>query len=164
MRIVSNIDEVQRKFNQAERAIQRANVATVKGAVRAGQRYARSIAPSASGALKEGIITKPVVRKGKVVSSALISKVPGDFPYQKWVNENIKTVNLPRRRTRYGTWPRASTRRKWEKIGLMRRWKYRETKHSGVPRYFDLTFERMKQMMPELALREMKTQLKIALT
>jgi len=161
--IVSNIKEVQRNFNRAQGAIMRANVKTVKGITKAGQRFARSIAPSATGDLKEGIIIRPVKRKGKVVSSALISKVNKRFPYQKWVNEDIKTVTLPIRRTRFGSWPRASTRksnpRKWT-----RKFTYRQTDHTGTPGYFNLTIKEMQKKILPVAKANLKTELKAVFT
>ena len=156
--------DIVQNFERAKAGIMRTSIKSVKGATLAGQRFARRIAPVATGALKAGIIRRPVMRKGKQVSSVLISKVDKPFPYQKWVNTNIKYVTLPTRRTRYGTWPTSSTRTKWARKGLMRRWRYAQTKHTGLPGYFNLTADYLSKVFPQMAVQKLKSELKIAFT
>jgi len=161
IKITSNIKEVQAKFRQAERGILKAQVKTVKGATLAGQRFARRIAPVDTGALRQGIIRRPVIRKGKVVSSALISTVNKSFPYQKWVNEDIHTVTLPTVKfQRIGKWPTA----RWLDAhqDKLKKWTYRSTSHPRGAGYFNLTAAYMSKIFPQFAVKELNTELKIA--
>ena len=150
-----------RKLQRVPRAIQRANVKSIKTVLKWGQRRARSLAPQATGDLKAGIIIRSIKRSGKVVSASLISKVRKSFPYQKWVNEDIKTVTLP---TVYyksiKKWPTGATRKR---LGIERKWRYRNTNHSGTPGYFRITFNEMKKKFPAIAMGNLKSELKAAL-
>lgn len=163
MKSVPSFSDIAGRLKRAEQGIRRANIKSVKGATLAGQRFARRIAPVKTGELKEGIIRKPIVRKGKTIGSALISKVNKPFPYQKWVNEDIKTVRLPttpqwshERRTRGG---RSYVYRKRPSAPRA----YRSTRHTGVPGYFNLTAIYLAKKFPQLALTELNRELKIAM-
>ena len=148
------------KLSRVPNAIRRSNVKTIKTMMKWGQRRARSLAPRDKGALKAGIIIRDVKQSGKVVSAVLISKVNKAFPYQKWVNEDIKTVTLPTVYYRsIKKWPKGENRGVWN----TRKWRYRNTKHTGTPGYFRIMTEEMKKKFPVEAVKNLKTELKIAL-
>lgn len=142
IRAEPSFGDIAGRLKRAEQGIRRANIKSVRGATLAGQRFARRIAPVKSGDLKAGITRKPITRKGKVTGSALISKVSKPFPYQKWVNEDIKTLKL---------------------FGRGRLRTYRSTRHTGVPGYFNLTAIYLAKKFPQLALTELNKELKIAM-
>lgn len=162
MQIVSNIPEVQAKFNKVIKQLPKANIKSVKGATLWGQRWARRMAPVYEGKLKAGIKRRQVQRKGKVVSSSLVSTVPKAFPYHFWVNEvkGFKRVRLARKRTRTGNWPSRSVRNRWPKI-YTKRLLYRQTRHTGVPGYFTKTFNLLAKKFPEITQKELTRTLKI---
>ncbi len=136
--IKSNADQVAMKFANAERMIMKTAVKSINGVTLAGERFAKRIAPVKDGELKKGIYRKPIIRKGKEVSKSLVSTVPGDFAYNKWVNVSpgFETV---KGRT------------------------YRSTRHTGVPGYFTLTAKYMSKIYAPMAMKELKKGLKIVM-
>ncbi|MBI2136559.1 hypothetical protein HYU06_05800 [Candidatus Woesearchaeota archaeon] len=124
IKITTNAADIAKRFQVAVAKLENAKVKTHRGAAAAGQRFARNIAPRKTGRLKQGIT---IIRYKN--STALISKAIGanNFPYNLWVNENIRTVRLN---------------------GRGRRRTYASTNKTGVPRYFDLTTQFLQTYFP----------------
>lgn len=121
--ITSNAKSVVAQFDRAIQNLGRAAVKSHRGAAWQGLLFARKIAPRKTGALRAGITVK---RNPK--STVLVSSVLKSFPYNKWVNMNIATVTLRGKKRSYPS-----------------------TRHTGMPRFFDLTVELMRQKFPRLA-------------
>ena len=156
-----NKAELAERLKTAKKNLDKANVRTINGATLAGMRFARRIAPRKTGSLIKNITRRSVVRKGKVVSGSLVSTVNKNFPYHLWVNEDIKRVRLPIRKTRFGKWPKSSTRIR-APLYWTRSFAYRETRHTGVPGYFRLTHEFLRKKFPEIYQNELKKSLKMS--
>jgi len=162
LRIETNADIVADKFGKAAKGIARANIKSMKGATLWGLRAARRMAPTKKGALKKGIRRKPIRRKGKIVSSSLVSTVPGSFPYHFWVDEvpGYKYARLAKKRLASGSWPTRAIRNRWPRI-YTKRMLYRQTKHSGVPGYFNKTALLLSKKFPLLTFKNLSKTLKI---
>jgi len=154
--------EYAERLRKAGNMLKKANIKTIKGATLWGQRYARRLAPHKSGALKRRIQRRPIKRKGNVVSSTLVSTVPKSFPYHFWVNETpgYKYARLARKRARSGAWPTKRLRARWPKH-YVKRFLYRQTKHTGIPGYFTKTSMALAKKFPQIAVKEMIRTLKI---
>ena len=156
LRVTSNAGDLAKRMHQSITQLDRTVIKSMNGVTLAGQRFARRIAPRATGALYRGIQRRPVMRQGKVFSSALVSTVNKPFPYQKWVNEDIKTVSLPIAK-HHGHWPLGKFRSEW----TTQKWRYRDTKHTGVPGYFNLTFRFLQKRFPVELQKGLKRTLKM---
>ena len=156
IRMSTDAKDLARRLHKATIELNGAIIKSVNGATFAGQRFARRIAPRATGALYGGIQRQPARKVGKVIVGAIVSKVNKPFPYQFWVNEDIKTVALPI--AKYGGhWPSGKYRNKL----TTREWRYRDTKHTGIPGYFDLTYELLKKRLPVEMQIELRKTLKM---
>lgn len=160
MKVTSNAGDLARRFDLAAKRLNQTNIKTIRGVTLAGQRFAREISPVKSGALYRGIERRAVHSRGNVVSGSIISSVPKSFPYQFWVNEDIKSVHLVKRMTRFGKFPTSKTRNSnlnyWTKLTA-----YRQTKHTGIPAYFDLTFKHLSEVLPVTMKAELIKTLKV---
>lgn len=79
-------------LNLADKKIQRVVAETLKREGIQGKKFAQAIAPRKSGALRAGIGFNATKRKLKIFS--VVGKA---FPYNLWVNQDIRTIK--------GNWP-----------------------------------------------------------
>lgn len=93
----------------------------------------RQMAPLKTGHLRGGI-----ARRGNQVT-VRASNPENGFPYIHWINATpgtgLRAIRLARRPTRYGTWPRRSTRDAnpgyWTQLRT-----YASTNHTGEPGFY----------------------------
>ena len=124
----SNAADLSRRFEEAERNILRAKVKTLRGALQAGARYARRLAPVKTGDLKSNIRVVPIKATKDMTYGSIVSDVNKSFPYHLWVNGNIKSIRIGNKRRTYAS-----------------------TRHTGIPGYMNWTFKYVKLIVPATA-------------
>ncbi len=151
---VTGAKEVAKKFERLQTKLPKNAIKAIRKSLVYGRRRAREMAPVKTGDLRAGIRFKVFPQKGFGVLMSTVSK---DFPYHFWVNEvpGYKYATLARRRTRSGKWPTRAIRNRWPRI-YTKRWLYRNTKHTGVPGYFNKTIKLMEKKYPATMRRAVK--------
>lgn len=105
---------------------------------KSAKRFAKSLAPVKTGALRRGISfqTTPTTLR-------IISAVPKAFPYNQWVNQSPGFISLgPYRKAnpRYNIQPGQTLVYGKEPA----HWKW-----TGTPKYMTLTFQRLQRLLPK---------------
>ena len=125
IQITSNAKELAERLDMAISKLANVTIKTHRRAAEKGMQFARRISPVKSGFLKSHI-TYRTFTNHSVIRSYAINRKTG-FPYNLWVNENIRTVRLRGRQRTYAS-----------------------TRHTGIPAYFDVTFNYLTTFFPEL--------------
>ena len=134
--MTSNAKDVSTYFRKLGPKLKKAWYRGLRNSVRDGKSIALQLAPQKSGTLKAGIFYRLFKNKAMLVSS-----VPGDFPYNKWINmdEPYIGLNFPK-----GAWipPSKSYTGRWARIlppggialyGIAPNWNW-----TGVPKFMDI--------------------------
>ena len=131
IKIIFKSSDVIKGLRYAAQDIKSATKATNRQQGQSAKTYARSIAPVKTGNLKQGISYQALSTRLYVKSV-----VPKSFPYNLWVNEDIKTVMLP-------------TTSDFSKTGPRRARTYASTRHTGTPGYMHHTLIRLNRNYPK---------------
>jgi len=135
IQITTNAGQVAGKLQQMSVKVSQVSDKVIHEVARAGESYARNLAPVKTGALKANITT--TFNKNR---ATIMSRVLKDFPYHLWVNVQPG----------------------YEKIFLPlagRKMAYTETKKTGEPAYFTKTAEFVMKMFYEELVKRMDSEL-----
>lgn len=122
--MTSNLESFRKNIRTREKNLEKAGIKSHRDAARLMSLRAKELAPKKSGAL----IMNITARYGKN-SSMVRSSVPKSFPYNLWVNVSPS----------------------FEKIMLAGKLRtYASTRHTGVPRYFDIAVTEIASRFPRI--------------
>ncbi len=140
--------EVLTKIGGARRNLTKATREVLEQQGRSAKRYAKSIAPKKSGALKRGIGYSATDNTLKLIS---VAKGRKGFPYNKWVNQDPGFVSL-------GPYKKRNPKYHIKQGDILiygnspSHWRW-----TGTPRYMELTWWRLRKNFPLAYKRKLKT-------
>lgn len=130
----SNLVSFRKNIATREKNLIQAGIKSHREAARLMSLKAKKLAPKKSGAL----IANIKARYGKKTST-VSSRVPGSFPYNAWVN-----VSPGFEKAMIGFGKNRKSMR------------YRDTRHTGTPRYFDIAVMDVAKKYPKVVLNQVR--------